>query len=74
MLNKFFNDTKYAISAGILSLIFVAIVLSVFLIAKTMNLSEATISRYLVQGPFERLGQGSYKKINDYQNVNLSKW
>jgi hypothetical protein len=42
-------------------------------VGKTMNLSEATISRYLVQGPFERLGQGSYKKIKDYQNVNLSK-
>jgi len=28
-----------------------------------LNLSSATITRYLIQGPFERLGHGKYKKL-----------
>lgn len=33
-----------------------------------IHLSTATVSRYLVQGPFERLGHGRYKKLKDIIN------
>ena len=42
-------------------------------IGKKVNISSATVSRYLVQGPFERLGYNKYKKshpINEEPVIN----
>jgi len=41
-------------------------------VGKSLKLSAPTITRYLVQGPFERLGQGRYRKLYRDQNEHMS--
>lgn len=40
-------------------------------VGKSLKLSDATITRYLVKGPFERMGHGTYKKL--FQNKRMSR-
>jgi len=41
-------------------------------IGKKINISTATVSRYLVQGPFERLGYNKYKKLHPINEEPMS--
>lgn len=41
-------------------------------VGKSLKLSAPTITRYLVQGPFERLGHGRYRKLYRDQNEHMS--
>jgi uncharacterized protein YggE len=47
-VNRFFNDTKYAISTGISAVLLVSFFLSIFLIVKTFNLSKQQIPNTVV--------------------------
>lgn len=62
MHNKFFSDTKYAISVGILAFVVVSLFASVFLIVKTVSLGD---NEFPYENSITLVGEGEIVVIPD---------